>query len=98
MIRSLLRWFGRRARSGRPGRGSGSARRFTPRLEALEGRAVPGGVAQGVSGAALLGAEGGGPSHVILFGIGSKPGGVGDGILSGFEVLRTRGSGEEIPQ
>jgi hypothetical protein len=96
MFSSLVRWFGH----GSSGRGAGPARRFTPRLEALEDRAVPGGVPGGVVtgslSAALLGAKFSGPSHVIP--LGSTPAGVGHGILHGFEVLLSRSSGEEIPQ
>jgi hypothetical protein len=83
MISSLVRWFRPGAVGARSGRGAGSARRFTPGLEALEDRAVPTGVVHGgssaallggarggvdmcVSSAALLGAEVGGPSHVII--------------------------------
>jgi hypothetical protein len=69
---------------------------LAPRLEALEDRAVPGGVVTGSLSATLLGAKVSGPSHVIL--LGSKPADVGHGIPSGFEVLITRSSGEEIPQ
>jgi hypothetical protein len=93
MISSLVRWFGR----GSSGRGSGPARRFTPRLEALEDRAVPGGVVGSVvSNAAQFGARVSSPSHVILSG--TKPAGAGYGILPGFEVQISRSSGEEIPQ
>src|SRR5262249_42086663 len=41
MIGSLARWFRRGAVGARSGRGAGSARRFTPQLEALEDRALP---------------------------------------------------------
>jgi hypothetical protein len=76
MIGSLVRWFGRRARNGRSGRGAGLARRFTPGLETLEDRAVPS------ASPALLGAEVGRPSNVSLLrtGTGSKPGGAGEGV------------------
>jgi hypothetical protein len=100
MFDSLVRWFGRGAGSGRSGRGAGPARRFTPRLEALEGRAVPGGVTgevlHAVSSTALLGAKVSCPSHQIS--LDSKPAGVEYGILPGVGVLITRSSGEEIPQ
>jgi hypothetical protein len=102
MIGSLVRWLGRGAGRGSSGRGSGPARRFTPQLEALEDRAVPGGAAGGVadvvSVSALLGAKVSSPSHVIPFG--SKPAGGTDGILSGFAITPARHDaiGEEIPQ
>jgi hypothetical protein len=41
MISSLVRWFRRGVVGTRSGRAAGSARRFAPRLEALEVRAVP---------------------------------------------------------
>ena len=41
MIRPLVRLFRRGVVGARSGRGAGSARRFAPRLEALEDRAVP---------------------------------------------------------
>src|SRR5262245_1646676 len=41
MIRSLVRWFGSLGRSGGTACGARGARQFTPRLEALEGRALP---------------------------------------------------------
>jgi hypothetical protein len=75
MIRTLIRWF----RGG-----AGSGQRFTPRLEALEDRALPSGVVQGFASAALIGARVGDPSYVVP--LGSKPGGVGDGILSGLTI------------
>jgi hypothetical protein len=49
MFSSLFRWFGHvagRRSSGRPAR---PARRFTPRLEALGERLLPGGAAGGVA-------------------------------------------------
>jgi hypothetical protein len=74
MIGSLVRWLGR----GSSGRGSGSAPPFTPQLEVLEGRALPGEVSGGAvlfqGQAALLGAKAGSPSHVTAFG--GVPGGV----------------------
>jgi hypothetical protein len=91
MISSLFRWFGRGAGSGRSGRGAGSARRFTPGLETLEERANPGGVIGSVSSAALLGANVGSPSHVILFG--GNLAGIGEEIPQ-----QLAGIGEEIPQ
>ncbi len=97
MIGSLARWVGRRS----SGRGSGSAPRFTPRLEALEDRAVPGGLSGGVianSVAALLGAKVAGPSHTISIPVDSKSGGAGDGRPFHLVGFVTRSSGEEIPQ
>jgi hypothetical protein len=91
MISSLVRWLRRGAGSGRSGRGAGSARRFTPRLEALEERANPGGVIGSVSSVALLGANVGSPSHVILFG--GNLAGIGEEIPQ-----QLAGIGEEIPQ
>jgi hypothetical protein len=82
MFTGLVRWFGRRE-----GRGAGPARRFVPRLEAVEDRALPSGaggvVGQVTAQSALLSAEVGGPSDVVLFrtGTGSKPGGTGEGLL-----------------
>ncbi len=94
MIGSLVRWLGRRS----SGRGCGSAPRFTPQLEVLEGRALPGGLSGGViagSVAALFGAKVGATSHVASFA--SKAAGAGDGIF-GLARTVTRSSGEEIPQ
>src|SRR5262245_53857969 len=88
MISSLVQWFRRGAESERSGRGAGSARRFTPQLEALEDRAVPsapsGWGSWDTAQSALLGDEVSGPSDVVLFriGTGSKPGGAGDGVSS----------------
>jgi hypothetical protein len=106
MIGSLVRWFGGGAGRGGSGRGAGSTRRFTPRLEALEDRAVPGGAPGGVLGdivslAPPLGAKVSGPSHVShshVISLGHQPAGVGHGIPSGFEIQISRSSGEEIPQ
>lgn len=53
MFRSLIRWFGHAAAQERTGREPRQARRFTPRLEGLEGRAAP---------ASLLGAAFDGPA------------------------------------
>src|SRR5438876_422548 len=96
MFSSLVRWFGRES----SGRGSGSARRFTPQVETLEERTTPGGTPAGVANivsgaAALLGAKVAGPSHVTLFG--SKAAGAGDGIF-GLAFTISRSSGEELPQ
>ena len=101
MFSSLVCWFGRGAGSGRSRHGAGSARRFTPSLEVLEGREVPGGCPGGVLGdivsvAPPLGAKVSSPSHVIS--LGHQPAGVGHGIPSSFEILISRSSGEEIPQ
>jgi hypothetical protein len=101
MIGSLVRWFGGGAGRGGSGRGARPARRFTPQLEVLEGRAVPGGCPGGVLGdivsvAPPLGAKVSSPSHVIS--LGHQPAGVGHGIPSSFEILISRSSGEEIPQ
>ena len=92
MIGAMVRWFGRGAESRRSVRGSVSARRFTPQMETLETRAIPGGVPGGVvTGsltAALLGAKVAGPSQVTV--LGSQP--------TGIEIFISRSSGEEIPQ
>ena len=106
MFSSLVRWFGRGAGSGRSRHGAGSARRFTPSLEVLEGREVPGGCPGGVLGdivsvAPPLGAKLSSPSHVShshVISLGHQPAGVGHGIPSGFEIQISRSSGEEIPQ
>lgn len=98
MIGSLVRWFGRRS----SGRGAGSAPRFTPQLEALECRALPGGCPGGVLvqnavRTAPLGAKVGAPSHMIPHGgkIGISG---GTGALLGITPFLTRSAGEEIPQ
>ena len=100
MFSSLVCWFGRGAGSGRSRRGAGSAPRFTPQLEALETRALPGGAPGGVLGdfvgAALRGALVSSPAHVAL--PGSKVVGVGHGTLFGYTVQVSRSTGEEIPQ
>src|SRR5262245_39502437 len=72
MVSSLVRWFVGGAGSGHSGRGPGSPRRFAPRLEALEDRAVPSGVNQDVSRAVLLGTRPG--SDSALLGGGTRPG------------------------
>ena len=95
MFGSLVRWFGRGVGSGRSGRGAGSAPRFTPQLEALETRALPGGcpggVLSGVVGAALLGARLGistgssalsGGTEVTPFGTRIGTVGTGDGNIA----------------
>ena len=98
MIGSLVRWSGR----------SGwSARRFTPQVEALEGRetpgGVPGGVVTGSLRAALLGAKVGtmsgsalsGGTEVTPFGTRIGTIGTGDGniALSGGSHLMLFGIG-----
>jgi hypothetical protein len=68
-------------------------------VEALEDRAVPGGVPGGVvtgSIAALLGAKVASPSHLIL--PSSKSDGAGDGGPFHLVGFISRSSGEEIPQ
>src|SRR5262249_32570577 len=78
----------------RPARAN--VRRFTPRLEGLEGRGVPGGGGGGVldSSAAQLGATVSSPAHAPL--LGGQPASVGDGIPAGFAVPPPR-CGEEMP-
>jgi hypothetical protein len=83
MFSSLVRWLGR----GSAGREAGSAPRFTPRLEALEDRALPGGLA----GAVVMQTA----AHAALSGAAV---GWAGGTLPGFEVLIARSIGEEIPQ
>ena len=99
MIGSLVARFARGAGREGSGRGSGPARRFTPQVEALETRVVPGGCPGGVLGrlnVTLLAAKVSGPSHEIS--LGSQPAGVGQVITSGLEALISRSAGEEIPQ
>src|SRR5205823_821013 len=79
-----IRWFGRAAATKRSRRGAGSARRFTPRLEVLEGRALPavffGGVVGNVTAqAALVDANVGGDHHVTVLGSRLGTNGGGDG-------------------
>lgn len=100
MVGSLVRWFGRPSRGARAGREARVPRRFVPGVERLETRALPGGLSFGVlasgrhDAAAALTA--GAASHVLPSG--SKPGGTGDGILSGVAIIIARNAGEEIPQ
>jgi hypothetical protein len=99
MFGSLVRWFGSGARSGRSGRGSGSAQRFTPQTETLETRALPGGMPGGVVWApvaqpVLLSDRASSPTHVSL--PGSVP--ASAGVLHHLVTSITRSSGEEIPQ
>src|SRR5262245_42618649 len=72
MIGSLVRWFGPAAATKYSPRGAGSTLRFAPWLEALEDRMVPGGaaggIAEGVSNAALLGANHSGSHHETVLG------------------------------
>jgi hypothetical protein len=104
MIGSLVYWLGWAAGSGRSGRRSGAARRFTPGLETLEGREVPGalGILRLTAPAALLGVKLAG--HHTVSRRSSKPGGGTDGILhghvsyKGYDYHPTKSVGEEIPQ
>src|SRR5262249_33957816 len=88
MIGPLVRWFGRAA-PRRSRRDAGPARRFTPRLEVLEGRALPAvlfgaGAPVGVTAqAAPLVADVGGGAHVVTV-LGTNGG--GDGLSGGTEV------------
>jgi hypothetical protein len=50
MFGSLIRWFGHGAGCERSRRGAAIAPRFTPQLESLEGRAVPGGAGPPIHG------------------------------------------------
>src|SRR5262245_37921732 len=74
MIGSLVRWFRRATATKRSRRGAGSAPRFTPRLEVLEGRALPavffagGAVGSVTAPAAPLDANAGGGHHVTPLG------------------------------
>src|SRR5262245_59493179 len=88
MFGSLIRWFGSATAAKRSRRSAGSAPRFTPRLEVLEGRALPavffgGGVVGSVTAqAALLDANVGGGHDVTV--LGSKPtGAIGSNALGG---------------
>jgi hypothetical protein len=97
MFGSLVRRFGSGARRGRSGRGS--ARRFTPQMEALETRALPGGMAGGVILApaaqpVLPSARVSHPTQVSL--PGGKPAGAGGLLHIGPSISRS--VGEEIPQ
>jgi hypothetical protein len=100
MVGSLIRWFGRAAATRRSRRGPGSARPLTPRLEALEVRAVPaaffgaGALGSATAQAALLGASVSGPAPVTP--LGSKDGGASDGV-SGADVLGAKAGGAAPP-
>jgi len=102
MIGPLVRWFGRAA-PRRSRRDAGQARRFTPRLEVLEGRALPAvhfgaGAPVGVTAqAAPLVADVGGGADVVTV-LGTNGG--GDGLSGGTEVtpfgvrIGTTGTGD----
>ena len=102
MIGPLVRWFGRAA-PRRSRRDAGPARRFTPRLEVLEGRALPAvhfgaGAPVGVTAqAAPLVADVGGGADVVTV-LGTNGG--GDGLSGGTEVtpfgvrIGTTGTGD----
>lgn len=70
MIGSLVRWFRRQPAPGRSRPVAGAARRVTPRLEALEGRAVPAALVAGH--APLIGDVAGGPALARSIGVGEE--------------------------